>query len=132
VVYNCCWPSPAQSFSGRNPAGLMNPFYCLRFETPPAWKASSPYLYPPRTGWPGYIRRHWVPFSPPPTARRATVKVFNLASTRDLPISRTPREFYSGEIILETSPGFPVIFSRKRRLDGSRRYWKKSGAGAGR
>jgi hypothetical protein len=24
VVYNCCWPLPAQSFSGPSPAGLMN------------------------------------------------------------------------------------------------------------
>jgi hypothetical protein len=27
--------------------------YCLRFETPPpTWRARSPYLYPPGTGWP--------------------------------------------------------------------------------
>jgi hypothetical protein len=26
VVYNCCWPLPAQSFSGPNPAGLMTIF----------------------------------------------------------------------------------------------------------
>jgi hypothetical protein len=35
VVYNCCWSSPAQSFSGPSPAGLLTVFYCLRFETPP-------------------------------------------------------------------------------------------------
>jgi hypothetical protein len=33
VVYNCCWPSPAQSFSGPGPVGLVAIFYCLRFET---------------------------------------------------------------------------------------------------
>jgi hypothetical protein len=33
VVYNCCWPSPAQSFSGPSPLGLVTIFYCLRFET---------------------------------------------------------------------------------------------------
>jgi hypothetical protein len=33
VVYNCCWPSPAQSFSGPIPVGLVTVFYCLRFET---------------------------------------------------------------------------------------------------
>jgi hypothetical protein len=32
VVYNCCWPSPAQS-SGASPAGLITIFYCLRFKT---------------------------------------------------------------------------------------------------
>jgi hypothetical protein len=33
VVYNCCWPLPAQSFSGPSPVGLVTVFYCLRFET---------------------------------------------------------------------------------------------------
>jgi hypothetical protein len=34
AVYNCCWFSPAQSFLGPSPAGLVTIFYCLRFETP--------------------------------------------------------------------------------------------------
>jgi hypothetical protein len=54
VVYNCCWASPAQSFSGPSPAGFMTTFYCLRFETPSNWRVRSAYLYPPGTGWPGY------------------------------------------------------------------------------
>jgi hypothetical protein len=83
VVYNCCWSSPAQAFSGQSPAGLMTTFYCLRFEIPPTWRTRSPYLYPSETGWPGYTPRHWVPFSSPPT-RRATVEVINPASTRDI------------------------------------------------
>jgi hypothetical protein len=33
VVYNCCWSSPAQSFSGPSPVELVAIFYCLRFET---------------------------------------------------------------------------------------------------
>jgi hypothetical protein len=37
--------SPAQSYSGRSPVGLMTIFHCLRFETPPTWRARSPYLY---------------------------------------------------------------------------------------
>jgi hypothetical protein len=32
VVYNSCWPSPAQSLSGPSPVGLLTIFYCLRFE----------------------------------------------------------------------------------------------------
>jgi hypothetical protein len=41
-----------------------------------------PRIYiPPETGWPSYTPRHWVPFSLPPTTRRATVEVFELAST---------------------------------------------------
>jgi hypothetical protein len=29
----CCWPSPAQSFSGPSPLDLATTFYCLSFET---------------------------------------------------------------------------------------------------
>jgi hypothetical protein len=54
-------------------------FTVFRFEIPPTWRARSPYLYPPGTGWPGYTPRHWVPFSSPPTTRRE----FDPASTRD-------------------------------------------------
>jgi hypothetical protein len=75
VVYNCCWPSPAQSFSGLSPAEIMTTFYYLKFETSPIWRARSPYIYPPETGWPTYTARHWVSFSSPPTTRRAAVGV---------------------------------------------------------
>jgi hypothetical protein len=47
----------------------------------PNLEGQVPYLYLPGTGWPGYIPRDWVPFSSPPTTRRATVEVFDLAST---------------------------------------------------
>jgi hypothetical protein len=30
VVYNCCWPSPAQSFSGPSPVRPATIFYCLK------------------------------------------------------------------------------------------------------
>jgi hypothetical protein len=76
----CClqllMASPAQSFSGPSPAGLMATFYCLRFKTPPAWRARSLYLYLPGRGWPGYTHRHWVPFSSPPTTHWAMVEEF--------------------------------------------------------
>jgi hypothetical protein len=29
VVFSCCWASPAESFSGLSPAGLLTIFYCL-------------------------------------------------------------------------------------------------------
>jgi hypothetical protein len=83
VVYDCCWPTPPQSFSGPSPAGLMTTFYCLRFEIPTTWRARSPYLYLPRTGWPSYTHRNWVFFPSPPTTRRAAMEVFETASTRD-------------------------------------------------
>jgi hypothetical protein len=82
VVYNCYLSSPVQPILGPSPAGLMTTFYCLRFEAPPTWRARFPYLYPTGTGWPGYTPRHWVPFSSPPTTRRATVQVSDHASTQ--------------------------------------------------
>jgi hypothetical protein len=33
VVYNCCWSSPAQSFSDPTPTRLMTIFCCLRFHS---------------------------------------------------------------------------------------------------
>jgi hypothetical protein len=33
VVYNYCWPLPAQSFSGPTLVGLVTTFYYLRFDT---------------------------------------------------------------------------------------------------
>jgi hypothetical protein len=81
VIYNCCWPSPAQLFLGPNPAGFMTMFYCLRFDTPPTWRARLPYLYPPGTGWSSYTPRHWVCFSSLPTTCRHAVEVFKLAFT---------------------------------------------------
>jgi hypothetical protein len=77
VIYNCCWLSPEQSFSGPSPARLMTTFYCLRFETPPTWRARSTYLYPPGTGRLGCIPRHWVPFSSSSTTRWVTVEYSN-------------------------------------------------------
>jgi hypothetical protein len=49
--------------------------------TLPNLEGQVPYLYPPGTGWPGYTPRHWIPPSSPPTTRRATVGVFDPAST---------------------------------------------------
>jgi hypothetical protein len=81
-VWVCCLQlllaSPAQSFSGPIPAELV---YRLKFEIPPTWRARSPYLYLPGTGWHGYAPRHQRPFSSLPTTRRATVEVFDPSST---------------------------------------------------
>jgi hypothetical protein len=38
VIYNSCWPSSAESFSGPSPAGLMI-IFTLRFENPQTWRA---------------------------------------------------------------------------------------------
>jgi hypothetical protein len=60
----------------------MTLFHCLRFETLQTWRDRSPYLYPTETGWPNYTPTHCVPFSLPNTTSRATVEVFDSASTR--------------------------------------------------
>jgi hypothetical protein len=58
VVYDCCWPSPAQSFSGPSPVGLVTIFYCLRFETSlfvasydSRWRYSTPPPHGSLLGW---------------------------------------------------------------------------------
>jgi hypothetical protein len=89
-VYNCCWPSQAQPFSGPSPAGLMTIFYSLRFETPQTWRTRSPYLYPPGTWWPCYNPRHWVPFMSSPTTHRAMMVTFGPATTRASPLIAVP------------------------------------------
>jgi hypothetical protein len=52
AVYDCCWSSPAQSFLGPSTARLVTILYCLRFETPPTWRARFPYLYLQEPGGP--------------------------------------------------------------------------------
>jgi hypothetical protein len=52
--------------------------------------ARSSYLYPPRTRWCSYTPRHLVPFLSPHTARRATVELFEHASTRGSTTSLSP------------------------------------------
>jgi hypothetical protein len=58
---------------------------------PPTWRARSPYLYPPGTGWPGYTPRHWVPFSSPPTTRRAMVLFERAIHWQDISCKNTLR-----------------------------------------
>jgi hypothetical protein len=60
VIYCCCWSSPAQSLSGLSPVDSKPYFIVPIFETPPTWKARTPYLYPPRKGWPSYTPGQWV------------------------------------------------------------------------
>jgi hypothetical protein len=63
VIYsnNCFWALPEQWLLGRSPAELTTISYCLIWDST-AWRARSPYLYSPGTGWPNYTPGHWVPF----------------------------------------------------------------------
>jgi hypothetical protein len=70
IVYNCCWPSPAQSFSGANPVRLVAIFYCLRYETS-LFVASYGGGIRPRLHT-GRLQCGWFPHHPSPR-RRLTV-----------------------------------------------------------
>jgi hypothetical protein len=80
-VYNYCRPSPAQSFSSQSPAGCKTVFYCVRFETPPTWRSRSPYFYYPKNRVAQLYPEASGSLSPPPMTHRATVEVFETAST---------------------------------------------------
>jgi hypothetical protein len=68
-------------------------YSCLRFKVPITWRARSPCLFSPGTWWPGYTPKHWVPFSSPPTTRRATVEVFDTENVSSImTCSLVPRE----------------------------------------
>jgi hypothetical protein len=61
--------------------GIHDHILLSQFRDSPTWRARSPYLYLPGTGWPSYTPRHWIPFPSPPTTRRGTVQVFETAFT---------------------------------------------------
>jgi hypothetical protein len=52
VVNSCYWASPAQTFSGLCPAGIMTVYYCLKFGTHPMWRDRFPYLASQEQGIP--------------------------------------------------------------------------------
>jgi hypothetical protein len=64
----------------------------------PNLEGQVPVFISPKTWWPSYTPRHWVPFSSPPTTHRATVEVFDPASTRD---SLTTQN-QSSELVVQT------------------------------
>jgi hypothetical protein len=75
LPYNCFGALP-ESHSWVEVPQNSRPYFTVSSETPPTWRARSPYLYPPGTGWPSYTPGHWVPFLSPLTTRRATAEVF--------------------------------------------------------
>jgi hypothetical protein len=67
VVYKCCWPSPAQSFSGPNTAGLITiwVFCCLRLEPPQIWRPGPRIYIPQEQGSPVAPPTIWFTFFRP-------------------------------------------------------------------
>jgi hypothetical protein len=74
-----------------------------------------PVFMSPRNGWPNCTTRHWVPFSSPATTRRATMEVFEPASTRGvtndgqstslIALARTPPNTYLLLLRILSFPG---------------------------
>jgi hypothetical protein len=63
----------------------------------PTWRARSPEIR-----WPSYNPKQWVPFPSPPTTRRATMEVFEPASTRGSTTTRLP--VYHQSVLLRDKP----------------------------
>jgi hypothetical protein len=65
-VYSWCWSSPAHSFLGPSPAGLVTIFYCLWFETNTTLRTKSPIFIPQEEVGPVVppdIGLNWIPKS---------------------------------------------------------------------
>jgi hypothetical protein len=77
-------PRQRSHFRVRVPRDSLQYFTISDSRLPQPGGPGPPYLYPPRTGWPSYAPRHWVPFPSLRKIRRATVEVFEPASTRSL------------------------------------------------
>jgi hypothetical protein len=72
VVYSCCLSSSAQSVSGPTTAGLPP------IPDSPSWRPRSRINIKEGDS---YTPGRWVPFSSPPTIRRAAVEVFKRTTT---------------------------------------------------
>jgi hypothetical protein len=71
VIYCTVASGPCQSsHSWVEVLQNSRPYFTVSSKTPPTWRARSPYLYPPGTGWPSYTPGHWVPFLSSLTTRR--------------------------------------------------------------
>jgi hypothetical protein len=91
----------------------MTTFYCLRFETPQNLEGQVPVFISPRNRVAQLYPQALVPFSSPPTTRRATVEVFEPVSKRGLDtkskllygwcVARLYSELYS-EVALSRKP----------------------------
>jgi hypothetical protein len=93
VVYNYCWSSPAQSFSGPSP--VVSWYFIFSDSRLLQPGGLGPRIYIPQgTGLLGYTPRHWIPSSSPPTTRGATVELFDTASTRDIPTGHGKKNIY--------------------------------------
>jgi hypothetical protein len=78
VVYNCCWASPAQSFSGQKSCRTHNHISLSQTGTSLDLEGQVPISIYPRSRVAQLYLRHWIFFSPPLTTCKATVEVFHI------------------------------------------------------
>jgi hypothetical protein len=106
-----------------SPMGLMTTFYCLRLESPPTWRARSPYLYPPGTGWPSYTPIHWVLNSNKSSKFEVTLRlaVYRRSVRLGVKILEIPGCF--------TLPAKSSLYSLDRRLGAPRSRSGRCGKG---
>jgi hypothetical protein len=107
VVHNFYWPSPAQSFSGPSPAGLMTIFYCLRFETNQTGGPVSYILIAQRHGGPD---THWVPFSSPPATHSEMIALVMLKLQDLYQKTGIPEGWFTDNIDLHITRKPNIIF----------------------
>jgi hypothetical protein len=118
VVYNCCWPSPAQPFLDPNSAGLVAIFYCFRFQTPNL-DGQVPVFISPRNG---VAQLH-------PQALGSLVVPFSL-SVSELSYDRRS----VGQSVLVSSPHLGLITrslllsDNCRFVDMGRPLWREGGS----
>jgi hypothetical protein len=93
-------------------------FIVPNLEALSTWRARSPYLYPPGTGWPSYTPAHWVPFPSPLTTRRATVEVFEPSNTRERSMSVEWSQLINCELSVECFESMQEILFVSRDRTG--------------
>jgi hypothetical protein len=109
VIYCTISSGPFQSnHSWVQVPQISRPYFTVSSETPPTWRARSPYLYPPGTEWPSYTPWALGSLLSPLTTRRATVEVFKLASTLGLKTRSKSKSCYDwrsvSQYVLVSSP----------------------------
>jgi hypothetical protein len=68
------------------------------------------------------LASHYLRFTAHPFLSHCCID--RLDNFTQLPLSKTPQQFYTGEAILEIYRRFPVISGRQLWLGGSRRIWR--------
>jgi hypothetical protein len=84
-------------------------------DSSPTWRAKSPHIYAPETGWPSFsYPRYWAPFSSLLATHRATVEVFESASTLAAQLTTTTTTITTTSGLRGLEVAFPRVQTRRR------------------